>query len=183
MSAAARTGYALAPTPRSDLLVDGIYLVPADASLRHACIRAAHVAGFPVPCPSLMPYPPTSVGGCGGVTRCYRSGEFVLEGNFVGPPEYVGNDAGSGHLWFLAATPAKRADVECFSGKREAATVTVRGHPGHWLVCPPGSELNSGHVILEWPEHGVVYAISLHGDSAPNRRLDLALARRSALVR
>ena len=60
---------------------------------------------------------------------------------------------------------------EIASGGQPAGTTTVRGSAARWLTFPAGSELNSGHVLLEWREADVTYGVSLHGDNGTNRRL------------
>jgi hypothetical protein len=179
---AQQAGYKLAATPPGAVRLDDVYLVPPQRSLHSYCRRAARVAGFPVPCPTLVPVPANSVGGCAGLRRCVGRGIFVLEGNFNGPPGYVGNEGRAGHLWFLAAVASKASEIECCGSKRTAASSTVRGHPAAWLEYPRGSELNSGHVVLEWRERGIVYAVSLHGRSELNRQLDALLAARIQMI-
>jgi hypothetical protein len=179
---AERAGYPLAPTPPGAIRVDGVYLVPAKRSLVTYCRRAARTAGFRVPCPTLVPVPAGSVGGCVGLGRCVGHGIFVLEGSFNGPPGYVGAEGRGGHLWFFAAVANRVNQIQCCGGHRQEASFAVHGHRASWLEYPPGSDLNSGHVLLEWRERGVVYAVSLHGHSELNRQLDALLARRVQLI-
>lgn len=40
-----------------------------------------------------------------------------------------------------------------------------------WVTCPPGSTLDSGHVLLRWRHERWAYAVSLHADTTTNRRL------------
>jgi hypothetical protein len=179
---AQRAGYRLAPTPPEAVRVDDVYLVSPERSLAAFCRRAARISRFPVPCPTLVPVPADSVGRCVGVRRCVSHGLFVLEGNFYGPPGYEGTEGRGGHLWFFGALASKASEIECCGGRRTTALVTVRGHRASWLEYPPGSELNSGHVLLEWREGGVLYAVSLHGHSELNRQLDILLAERIRMV-
>jgi hypothetical protein len=116
------------------------------------------------------------------VQRCVRHGFFVLEGNFNGPPGYVGVEGRGGHLWFFAALALRAGAFLCCGARKTSASFAVRGHRASWLVYPSGSELNSGHVVLEWREGGIVYAVSLHGHSELNRRLDALLAERLQMV-
>lgn len=107
----------------------------------------------------------------------------MLEGNFVGPPGYAGSGEGAGHLWFLAFRATRSKLGECERPRRLRGRVVVVGTRARWLACPPGSELNSGHVLLEWRLRGVVYAVSVHRVSPLNRRLAVVLARHVRLVR
>lgn len=179
---AERAGYTVAPTPPGATRVDDVYLVPPERSLAASCRRAARIARIPVPCPTLVPVPANSVGGCVGVGSCVGHGLFVLEGSFNGPPGYAGAEGRGGHLWFFGALPSNAREIECCGGRRVAASVSVRGHRASWLEYPSGSTLNSGHVLLEWRESGVVYAVSLHGHSLLNRQLDRILAGRLRMV-
>jgi hypothetical protein len=179
---AEQAGYTLAPTPPGAVRVDDVYLVPPKRSLASYCRRAARIAGFPVPCPTLVPVPADSVGGCFGVQRCVGRGIFVLEGSFNGPPGYVGTEGRGGHLWFLAAVANRASEIQCCGGRKTQASFAVRSHRASWLEYSDGSELNSGHVLLEWREHGVVYVVSLHGHSELNRRVDALLAKRVQMI-
>jgi hypothetical protein len=179
---AEEAGYRLAPSPPRAVRVDDVYLVPPERRLAASCRRAARIAGFAVTCPTLVPVPADSVGGCAGVGRCVRRGAFILEGRFNGPPGYVGAGGRGGHLWFFGAIPSKASEVDCCGAHRTEASFAVRGHQASWLEFPSGSEVNSGHVVLQWREHGVIYSVSLHGHSELNRRLDEILAKRVQMV-
>jgi hypothetical protein len=50
------------------------------------------------------------------------------------------------------------------------------------MECPPGSALMSHHTVVSWVVGGIRYAISLHGHSRLNQRLDTVIADHSALV-
>ncbi|MGZ5288803.1 MAG: hypothetical protein ACXWZU_12205 [Actinomycetota bacterium] len=58
------------------------------------------------------------------------------------------------------------------------------GHPAQWVTCPDNRNppQDSGHVMLEWTEAGIVYAVSVHTDTPVNRRLALFLAQHLVLV-
>jgi hypothetical protein len=176
-------GFRRATTPPHDLRLDDLYLVPAPSMLAGFCRAASGRAALPVPCPTLVPAPNDSVAGCGGAAPCATRARFVLEGNFVGPPGYVGAGAGAGHLWFLASTAARRNLIECAEPRHLDGRVEIRGESAHWLACPPGSELNSGHVLLEWRRGGAVFAVSVHGVTPLNRRLAVVLARHVRMIR
>jgi hypothetical protein len=179
---AAKAGFRRAPTPRHDIRIDELYLVPAQRGLRRYCRTLSARARLPVPCPTLVPAPNDSVVDCGGAAPCATPGRVVLEGNFVGPPGYVGSGEGAGHLWFFASTSGQRYLIECSKPHDLAGRVDILGERAHWLACPPGSELNSGHLLLEWRLHDLVYAVSVHGVSRLNRRLAVVLARHLRIV-
>jgi hypothetical protein len=180
---AIRAGYRRAPTPHRDVRVDDIYLVPPSRSLDRYCRTSAASAGLPVPCPTLVPAPGTSVVDCGGAAPCLVRGRFLLEGNFIGPPGYVGAGEGAGHLWLLGFRIASRGRYECSTPHRLPGQAEIYGKPAHWLACPPGSELNSGHVLLEWRLRNFIYAVSIHGVTSLNRRLAVVIARHVRLIR
>jgi len=176
-SQAQAAGYRLAPTPPGDLLVGGEYLVHVDAGTRGGCQAGAQALGFPVPCPGLVPFGWAQASQC---TPC--RGIFVLEGGFPGPPGYVGleTDKGRGHLnvWavpFRSFGPGKPGYEGCPEGVVDGSE-SVQEATALWITCPTGSGLDSGHIILQWLSHGVFYAVSLHGQTDLNRRLDLAIA-------
>jgi hypothetical protein len=180
---ATQAGFHRVPTPAGDVRIDDLYLVPPQHRLTRYCRMLSARAALPGPCPTLVPAPSDSVVGCGGAAPCATAGRFVLEGNFVGPPGYLGSGEGAGHLWLLASTVAHRYLIECSRPHGLTGWVKVLGHMAHWLVCSPGSELNSGHVLLEWRVHDIVYAVSVHGVSRLNRRLAVVMARHLALIR
>ena len=176
-------GFRRAVTPANDLRIGDLYLVPAERALTRFCRVGAARAHIPVPCPTRVPAPSGSVIDCGGATPCATPGRFVLEGDFTGPLGYVGAGNGAGHLWFLAATPRNRDLIECGGAEPLSGRVSILERRATWLECPPGSELNSGHVLLEWRRENVVYVVSVHGVTPLNRRLTVALARQVRFVR
>jgi hypothetical protein len=134
---------------------------------------------FPVPCPSLLPTGSTLGAAC---APCH--GYFGLTFYFTGPPGYVGvpsseaGQPGSGHLNVWAIPIALNSGpngglVGCAGSKIGRARAF--GHPAVWMVCPTGSEIDSGHVVLGWRSRGIAFGVSLHGDTALNRRLVLAV--------
>jgi hypothetical protein len=72
--------------------------------------------------------------------------------------------------------------ADTLAGGRLLRRVTVRGRPGRYLGFPDGSALNSGHVVLVWRDGGVTYAVSLHGNTPLNERLDMLIARHLRMV-
>jgi hypothetical protein len=176
VSRAARAGFTRAPVPAGDLLVGGVYLVPPGRSLTLSCRRAVREARLVVPCPTLVP-----AGGsvtCNGGERCAGRGWFVLEGSFPGPPGYVGIPGGGGHLYVIAFTRRRAGEWprDTLAGGRVVGRTHVRGRPAVFHAYPFGTGLNSGHVVLVWHAGGTTYAVSLHGHTTVNERLDLAIA-------
>lgn len=172
------SGVRIAATPKGDIDVGGVYLVPAATSVSSLCMAAAKVTTFPVPCPTMVPYPADSVGFCGGTGQmCWTRSGFLLLGYFQGPPSYHGVDGTrQGHLWIEAATPDSIDSINCCGATLVSRRTGPFDRSARWLVFPNGSHGNSGHVVLEWRLHGAVYAVSLHGHGAINYRLDLAIA-------
>ena len=181
LATARAQGGTVAPAPPGGMLVSGVYLVPPDASLARICRSSARRADVQVPCPTLIP-------GAGYSAFCIPNGcasrgAFVLEGSFSGPPSYAGVGPGTGHLWVIAFNADSGVwPASTLIGGRTVGHVTVRGRPGRYLEFPEGSELNSGHVVLVWRAGGVTYAVSLHGHTPLNERLDLLIARHLHMV-
>jgi len=169
-----RAGFALAPTPAGDKLVSGIYVEPAAAGLLARCAQAARRLRFPVPCPRGIPTRRTDVGLCG---PCGGQTKFTISVEFVGPSNYAGTGpyGGEGHLVFAGGR--KLAGIGCFGARVRHSLVSIEGHRSDWVVCPTGSELNSGHVMLRWRGRRSAFAVSIHGDTRANRSLAVALAR------
>jgi hypothetical protein len=146
----------------------GIALAPSPAMLRSSCRRAAHRLNVPIYCPTSVPARWSPAHLCGGC-----NGTFSATGWFAAPAGYVGQPGeNAGHFTVWAAPPAKvRAGyVGCVNRTRSRPT-RVGGHAAVWVVCPPGSTLDAGHVLLRWSRHGWLYAVSLHSDTAANRNL------------
>jgi hypothetical protein len=170
-------GFHLHPPPPGGALVETIYLVPPDPPILPVCLEAARQLGFTVLCPDLVPGDANSMANCD--TNCISLEALVLAFSFSGPPGYVGIPGQSGnHLFVLESRVGRDRQVEfltCFEG-RTVAEVSVHGVAGRWVSCPAnGSGLNSGHVMLVWVEHGVRYAVTLHGDTDLNRKIALTM--------
>jgi hypothetical protein len=183
---AARAGLSVEPTPAGDLLIGGVYLTPPSDGVKRLCDSAAKSTGLITACPTLIPGSPDSMS-CAGVFPCALRGAVVLEGNFDGPPNYVGDARGSGHLWIftiaarlLRARPFGPFPADTLSlalGARVVRRLTFEGHPARFLEFPnAGEDLNAGHVVLIWRAHGAEYAVSLHGHTRLNEQLDLTIA-------
>jgi hypothetical protein len=173
---ASRAGYRQAPTPTGDLLIDGVYLVRPSHSLNALCVSAARVTGLAVPCPTLIPGTPDDTF-CAVGAFCHIPGAFVLEGTFTAPPTYHGVQPGGGHLWIIAYD--KRSGIwpkDTLQGGTVIGATHVDPYRASFVSFPEGSNLNSGHVALIWHQDGVTYAVSLHGHTRLNQRLDLLIA-------
>ena len=145
----------------------GIALAPSPAMLRSSCRRAARPPERPIYCPTSVPARWSPAHLCGGC-----NGTFSATGWFAAPAGYVGQPGeNAGHFTVWAAPPAKvRAGyVGCVNRTRSRPT-RVGGHAAVWVVCPPGSTLDAGHVLLRWRGTGGLRG-SLHSDTAANRNL------------
>ncbi len=172
---AARAGYTRAAVPRRDLLVGGVYLVPALGSLTALCRQAVPVARLRVPCPTLVP--DNGSVSCNAVSECAGRGWFVLEGSFGGPPGYVGVPGGGGHLYVIAFSDRMVGwPRNTLAGGRLVGRTHVGRHSARFRTYPFGTSLNSGHVVLVWHVGATTYAVSLHGHTVVNERLDRAIA-------
>jgi hypothetical protein len=179
---ASRAGYAVAPTPQGDRLIDGVYLVRPSPHVAHLCRMAARKARLPVPCPTLIPGTADDVF-CAVGARCVQRGAVVFEGTFAAPLGYIGAQPGQGHLWIIAFDAHSGVwPKDTVAGGSVVGTPRVRGRPGVFLSYPAGSGLNSGHVVLKWRQSGTTYAVSLHGHTALNLLLDRVIAEQLRLV-
>ena len=156
-----------------------IALAPSPAALRSGCRRAAHRLSVPIYCPTSVPagWAPAHV--CAGC-----NGTFSATGWFPAPHGYVGQPGEhTGHFTVWAAPRAKirQGYVGCPDGTA-SGTTRVGGHAAVWVVCPSGSSLDAGHVLLRWPRDGWLYAVSLHTDTAVNRNLLRRIAASMAVV-
>lgn len=188
-------GLSLADAPPGAVRIDGIYLVRAGGALRSRCRTAASRIGYPVACPGLVPSPAdavrTNVICCQSHLR-----QFLLEERFGAPADYRGAGTAGygaarhsvGHLWIVTeANIIVPPETLCAGSDRQLGKVSkappVRGHAAQWVVCGQGAGMHSGHLLLTWNERSnLLYAVSLHGHSALNRRIALAIARRVAIV-
>jgi hypothetical protein len=166
----------MAATPPGDHLLGGIYLVRPGPGLVSLCARQSRVSGFAVPCPTLIPGTSTDVY-CPAGAICAERGAFVLEGTFRGPPDYHGVERGSGHLWIIAFGPQSGVwPGSTLLGGHQVGQTRVRGQPAMIVQFPPGSALNSGHEAIIWHRAAMTFAVTLHGHTRLNERLDLVIA-------
>ena len=191
------------PPPGGVQLDDGIYLLPPEASLHAACVRAAAVVRFPVPCPGLIPMhrgpvscPTQDYGPNAGGTDCVENSGAGAPGgildtftfaqsDMVLPETYVGITSGTNHIWIVGVPANSRLApfrASCGTPVPEAAGPAVFGHPSSWLECPEGGSMHSGHTLLRWSDGPVLYVISLHGYGALNRQIAQTLANALDLV-
>jgi hypothetical protein len=205
---ASACGAAPAPagTGRSPDSIDGVQLVATDATLTEACTRAAGVLQFTVPCPGLIPLPRTPVG-CptidisefaGGKDCAENSGAGVapkgvldiftfIEPDMVLPSSYMGTGPGANHLFIIGV----RADSKLVAFRAGCAGEPEAIRPGpiifgaqaSWVDCgPEGAGMHSGHRMLRWAADGVLYVVSLHGQTAINERLEQVIANGLVMV-
>jgi hypothetical protein len=184
-------GFREAAPPPADRLIAGVYLVPAEPSLRRICRGAAVALRFAVACPGTVPAP------ANGIEHVSQArGEFLLEEHFGAPLGYVGAGTAGfgaaaesiGHLWIDSTNGRLTAASICGlePGVARIPTLSptsVRGRPARFVACPPGSSTHSEHVVLFWQEAGAWHLVSLHGHTDVNRRMDALIARSVRIVR
>ena len=176
---ATSAGYRLAPPPRDAVMLGGMYLVPPSPSLAPMCRTTGDLLGFAVPCPTLLP-------ARASVDIEHEGGIFIVNGSFAVPPGYVGVPEGperpdESHLVILAAASSAHL-LRDFCRPAASSKTALGGRPAILVECPPGSALMSHHTALSWVVGGIRYAVSLHGHSALNARLDTVIADHSRLI-
>jgi hypothetical protein len=181
-------------TPSGGVRVSGVLLVPAEPSLRESCLRAAAVGGFVVPCPRLILEHRRPVGeSCPESDFNARAGgKDCLEDSAVVSPSlpsrrdaftYVQNDIvldGGLHLFVVGVkedSPLAALRSGCIGPESTEAGSPMDGAATTWVECPDSGGMHAGHVLLRWTRGGVIYAVSLHGHTAINRQVELAIAR------
>jgi hypothetical protein len=188
------------PTVSTPSQVGGITFVTPSPQMLKFCQIGANQLDRPVPCPGLLPahhlFRNTEL--CTGRDQrlggpgCFRAGAFLIQEVFRGPASYSGipDSDGSasniGHLnvWSTSQGTLDAAGVGCAGRGRTVGTAEVASHPAEWISCPEDEDppQDSGHVVLQWSEAGIVYAISLHTDTPINRSLAVAIADQVVLV-
>jgi hypothetical protein len=158
--------------------VTSIRLVAASSTLRRGCLRAARRLKVAVYCPTSVPagWSPRICAGCNGT--------FSASGWFPAPKGYVGQPGErTGHFNIWAAPPRliREGYVGCSNGARSGARLRIAHLSMAWIVCPEGSTLDYGHIVLQWSRGRWVYGLSLHSDTSTNRTILRAIAR--SLVR
>ena len=167
---AVAAGYRPLPTPVGAELVDGTYLVAPPSAVDDSCHVAADRLGHPVPCPGLLPSPAGSPQVCPAecVDQDFPWFLFSYQG-FVVPAGTVA------HLVIAARadTATLQADpTSCFNAT-EDGTLTAGPRTVQVVLCAAASELNGGHTLARWSEHGVTTSVSVHGHT-PHERLLIA---------
>lgn len=176
-------GLSWAPPPAGGRLIGGIYLVPVD--LRASCATAARSLRIEVACPGILPahsaiqsYPEKASNG-------WR--DFAIESIFPGPPGYVGAANMSvpgkpiGHMW-VESYRGPSLEAQCYDG-RVVGHLSFRGRPARWIACPEAMANDGGHIVLQWTQGGIRYDVSIHGHTALNRRLAIAIGESVTFVR
>jgi hypothetical protein len=178
-----------APPPPGDQLIGGVYLVSAGQALVPLCRAAARQLGYAVACPETVPAPVNAI------ERVTAAPDFLLEENFAAPLSYRGagttgrgpTATSRGHMWIESANERFDASSICGVGPPAPIPTTtptsVRGGPAGFVSCAQGSSTHSGHVVLFWREAGDWHLVSLHGQTAVNRRIDVLIARSIGIVR
>jgi hypothetical protein len=114
-------------------------------------------------------------------------GAFSMQEVFRSPPSYIGipdtdgSTSNVGHLniWSSPEAHIYDAGLGCVDRGRTVGATEVLGHSAVWVICPQNMNppADSGHVILQWSDAGVVNAVSVHTDTPTNRSLALVIAR------
>lgn len=186
-----------APSRHMEKTVAGVVLVTPGPAMEAYCQEAADLLDRDVPCLTLLP---SDLGSstlrdelCNGeliTRRCFPQEMFALDIDFRGPPTYRGvRDADGemtpyGHLLFWSYPAREREDeVRCLGYRRRIGPASIRGERATWYRCPEIDgrtverfPIDSGHVFIEWRKGDAVIGVSLHGHTAANRRLAVALA-------
>lgn len=170
-----------------------VRLVAAPPWMKGYCRKAARDLGYSVLCPTKVPQQPDLVPCRGRAPKlelwdpkdCHQ---YVLDGLFTGPTAYrgpFGNSVGHFALW----TVRRGSDFDtpglfgCPTRSLRRGRATIQGIHGTWWYCPHRSaNLNSGHIAFQWEHGGLKYGVSVHGDTATNRRLVEALLHELRLV-
>lgn len=113
------------------------------------------------------------------------NGTFSATGSFPAPRGYRGvpNEYRTGHftIWAEPRSLIRQWLVGC-PGK-VLGHIRIRGLSMVWSTCPSGSELDAGHVLLEWSRNRWRYALSLHSNTPTNRELLRVMAEHLSEVR
>jgi len=171
----------------------GVRLVSPPDWMNRYCLKAARSLGYAVLCPTKVPQRPDMTPCRGRAPKnelwdprdCHQ---YVLDGLFTGPSSYrgpFGNSVGHLALW----TVRKGSDFDtsglfgCPGGGIRRGDATVAAFKGTWWFCPHRSaNLQSGHIAFQWLRHGLKYGVSVHRNTATNRRLVESLVQSVRLV-
>jgi hypothetical protein len=175
------------PVVSSSPTIGGVTLVKPTSEVQRYCQAAADRLDRAILCPSLLPGNPYFPSTC-----CGNKSIFLVQEVFQGPPSYVGmpaadgsaSDVGHLNIWSIPRGTLDTAGLGCTAKGRPVGTIDVNGAAARWIVCPAGSNppQDSGHVLLQWSDSGIVYAVSVHTDTPANRRLALFIAEHLVIV-
>jgi hypothetical protein len=117
---------------------------------------------------------------------------FAIQEVFHGPPSYIGmpdadgsaSDVGHLNIWSIPRGTLETAGLGCTAKGKPAGTIDMNGAAARWIACPAGQDppQDSGHIVLQWSEKGIVYAVSVHTDTAENRRLAVFIAEHLVII-
>ena len=179
-----------------------IRFVRRNARLYLECVRAAKAVGYPVPCPTMVPYGLSGTAITAGPCKGYR---FQLVGtpcpaagsawrDWVVGSIQGGTGTSFEHLVIqVSPRPVDYRHAldgpvpENSRGPAVGSLITVDGRVMRWLFVSPTSDAGSafmGHVVLEWTEQGHTYALGFHAVQGLKTAaaLDYAFARHLELV-
>ena len=177
--------------PTITATVRGVTLVKPRSEVSTYCHIAADRLDRPIGCPSLLPADPYFPENqpC---KVCLRQGFFLIDEVFQGPPSYVGMPAADGsasevghlNVWSIARGSLHTDGLGCAGRGRSSETIDLNGMTAQWIACPAGRDppQDSGHIVLQWSDAGVIYAVSVHTDTPANRTLALFVAEHLVLV-
>jgi hypothetical protein len=176
----------------------GSDFVAAPASLVADCHRTARAVGYPVPCPTRIPFGLAETGrngpslctlhiiGPGGVGGCVRSWRGWVVGSSETP------DA---HLVITASPVPLRNDAKVVNGPgwypsarvKPLRRLTINGWRMRAVYVPPATNDDSAfmyHVVLIWTVGGHTYGVGFHNMHGIPRTLalDKALAKGIRLI-
>jgi hypothetical protein len=175
------------PVVSSSPTIGGLTLVKPTSEVRRYCQAAADRLDRAILCPSLLPADSLFPSTC-----CLNESIFLIQEVFQGPPSYVGmpaadgsaSDVGHLNIWSIPRGTLDAAGLGCPAKGRLVGTTDVNGAAARWIACPAGSDppQDSGHILLQWSDSGIVYGVSLHADTPANRRLALFIAEHLVIV-
>ena len=175
------------PVVPASTTIGGVALVTPTSEVERYCQAAADRLDWAILCPSLLPVDPYFPDTC-----CLARSIFLIQEVFKGPPSYVGmpdtdgsaSDVGHLNIWSIPSGTLDTAGVGCTANGSPGGTIDMNGAAARLIACPAGRNppQDSGHIVLQWSEAGIVYAVSVHTDTPVNRRLALFVAEHLVIV-
>jgi len=181
-------GFRLALPPTGGVVLDGVYLVPAN--VQTVCQAAASQLGIVIPCPTLLPIDGSKEGllcpgppDPSGPPSCLHPDGFTMQFTLATPPDYPGarpwfgsSGVQMGIVAYLSSSQTAQQNNICTHGN---AGPTVMKRPTRWTTCgsPPEGTIN-----LVWEIDNGTYAIGSSDDAAAARRMVQFLALKLVLV-